>query len=132
MVFYPEFKDGAIEQIWHGHKMLRDVPDHLLTPMIKLCGKIFYVGELVQLIDGMFFLPTRWFTKNGYYWALGHATTQTQVSHGRHISAFWIEYQEFQDGLTVVDEKLVAMAANEFAANFLEVTVRYGSNLLSC
>jgi len=72
MVFYPEFKDGTVEQIWHGRKWLRDVPDHLLTPMIRVSGKIFYVGELVERKNGQFFLPTRWFTKANEFWAMGH------------------------------------------------------------
>jgi hypothetical protein len=34
MVFYPEDAKGKLGEVWHGTKMLNDIPDHILSPMI--------------------------------------------------------------------------------------------------
>ena len=35
MVFYPDDSGGSLSQTWNVDKMLKDIPDHLLTLMIK-------------------------------------------------------------------------------------------------
>ncbi|KAB5589078.1 hypothetical protein CTheo_7477 [Ceratobasidium theobromae] len=59
MNFYPHFDGNRMSEVWHGSKMLCDAPDHLLTPMIRYNGKIFYVNELVKRKND-WFLPLRW------------------------------------------------------------------------
>jgi hypothetical protein len=69
-----------MSQIWHGGKLLKDVPDHVLTPMIRHNDKIYYVGELVQRTKG-WFLPLRWilYGKERKMYAVGHIVEETQV-----------------------------------------------------
>ncbi|KAF8574169.1 hypothetical protein K439DRAFT_1316140, partial [Ramaria rubella] len=67
MVFYPEDAGGESSQAWHGEKWLRHVSDELLTPMVKHTGTghHFYVWELMECLDGTYFIPKRWFIKKG-------------------------------------------------------------------
>ncbi|KAF7333096.1 Carbamoyl-phosphate synthase large chain [Mycena venus] len=64
MSFYPEDAGNKLGEVWHSDKMLRDIPDHLLSPNVRHKGKIYYVNELVQCNDGHWFLPKRWVTRN--------------------------------------------------------------------
>lgn len=79
MVFYPNDAGGRLGEVWDASKMLRDAPDHLLTPAVKHLRKIFYINELVQRTGHRWFLPTRWFTRNGAMWAMGHHVVDTVV-----------------------------------------------------
>ena len=69
-----------MSQAWHGSKMLEDAPDHLMTPMIRLNGRVFYVNELVQRLND-WFLPLRWFLRGEeqYPYAFGHRVEMTEV-----------------------------------------------------
>ncbi|KAF8602668.1 hypothetical protein BDV93DRAFT_581297 [Ceratobasidium sp. AG-I] len=83
MEFYPhlECNGQRMTQVWHGAKMLYDMPDHLLTPMMRASsnGTIYYVDELVKLSDGRFFIPRRWFLKGDSKarWCFGDIVTET-------------------------------------------------------
>jgi hypothetical protein len=59
--------------------MLKDVPDHLLTLMIKHQGVIYYVNELVQCKCGGWFIPNKWVTKNGSMYVVGHFVIESEV-----------------------------------------------------
>ena len=65
MALYPDDAGNKLEEVWNGDKMLRDVPDHLLSPTIRHNSVIYYVNELVQCSDGSWFLPKRWLTRDG-------------------------------------------------------------------
>jgi hypothetical protein len=60
MVFYPEDAKGKLGEVWHSTKMLNDVPDHILSPMIQHNGCAYYVGELVKCKNNCWFLPKHW------------------------------------------------------------------------
>ena len=79
MVFYPDDSGSSLSQAWNGDKMLRGVPDNLLTPMIKHLGVIYYLNELVQRKCGGWFIPKRWITRNGSMHAVGHTVTECEV-----------------------------------------------------
>jgi hypothetical protein len=81
MNFYPHYDDNRMSQIWHGGKLLKDVPDHVLTPMIRHNNQIYYVGELVRRKQG-WFVPLRWILKGKerMMYAIGHIVEETQVS----------------------------------------------------
>jgi hypothetical protein len=79
MVFYPDDSGSSLTQAWNGDKMLKDVPDHLLTPMIKYQNVIYYVNELVRRKCGGWFIPKRWITKNGSMHAVGYIVTEREV-----------------------------------------------------
>ncbi|KAJ6485285.1 hypothetical protein DFH09DRAFT_949037, partial [Mycena vulgaris] len=64
MTLYPEDVGDKLGEIWHGDKMLRDIPDDRLTPTIRHNGVIYCVNELVQCFDGSWFLPKRWMTRS--------------------------------------------------------------------
>ncbi|KZP14122.1 hypothetical protein FIBSPDRAFT_752284, partial [Athelia psychrophila] len=57
MAFYPEDLKGKLGEVWHGTKMLQDVPDHILTPMIRHKQVSYFVDELVRCQDSTYFLP---------------------------------------------------------------------------
>jgi hypothetical protein len=71
-----------MSQAWHGSKMLEDAPDHLMTPMVRTNGKIYYVNEIVKR-KGDWFLPLRWFLRGESYelFAFGHRAQQTEVNY---------------------------------------------------
>ncbi|KAJ7810458.1 hypothetical protein B0H14DRAFT_2157139, partial [Mycena olivaceomarginata] len=46
MALYPDDTGNKLEEVWNGDKMLRDVPDHLLSPTIRHNSVIYYVNEL--------------------------------------------------------------------------------------
>lgn len=45
MVFYPENGEGRMEEVWHGNKMLHNIPDHLLSPTFKYNNKIHWENK---------------------------------------------------------------------------------------
>lgn len=79
MVFYPEDGEGRLGEVWHGEKMLRDVPDHLLSPTLRYKGTIYWVDELVKRVDHQWFIPKRWITRNGHPYAVGYHVHSTEV-----------------------------------------------------
>ncbi|EUC62448.1 hypothetical protein RSOL_420510, partial [Rhizoctonia solani AG-3 Rhs1AP] len=84
MSFYPHYNNNRMSQIWHGGKLLKDVPDRVLTPMIRHNNRIYYVGELVERTQG-WFLPLRWilYGKERKMYAAGHIVKETQ--NGLHV-----------------------------------------------
>ncbi|KAF8595169.1 hypothetical protein BDV93DRAFT_576227 [Ceratobasidium sp. AG-I] len=84
MNFYPHFDNKSMSQVWHGHKMLEDAPDHLLTPMVRTSKNLYYVNELVKRKSD-WFLPLRWFLQGGNQdlFAFGYRVKQTEF--GLHV-----------------------------------------------
>lgn len=120
MVFYPEYLDGQMYQVWHGKKMLRDVPDHLLTPMINHKGSVYYVNELTKLEGvGNWFLPKRWFTRsNKQMWAMGFNACETEVCVGYCSTVLMISILNlWQDGVMVDESELTAIPVSQFTQN---------------
>ncbi|KAJ6458275.1 hypothetical protein C8R45DRAFT_1221656 [Mycena sanguinolenta] len=89
MALYPDDSGNKLEEVWNGDKMLRDVPDHLLSPTIRNNGVIYYVNELVQCFDGSWFLPKRWLTRD----------------HGKVMLASGFHVAEHEDGSLIVQDK---------------------------
>lgn len=80
MTFYPEDLKERLGEVWHGTKMLHDVPDHILTPMIRHNRVDYYVDELVKCVDGSYFMPKRWVRCDGSMHAVGHPVQDSPVS----------------------------------------------------
>lgn len=81
MNFYPEvLPDGQIREVWNAEKMIRDVPDHLMTPTVRHNESIYYVDELAQCTSGAYFLPKRWLIRDKALWAIGHKVKMSLVS----------------------------------------------------
>src|ERR1700676_894925 len=81
MVFYPENVKGSLGEVWHGTKMLQDVPDHILIPMIHHNGSTYYVGELVKCTSSCWFSPKCWVWCNGTMHAVGYQVINTVVTY---------------------------------------------------
>jgi len=82
MNFYPEDGKGYMSQLWHGKKWLDDMPDDMVTPMVihPETAEHYYVGEICQLKNGSYFIPTRWFRrKDEGLWGKGFAVDHTAV-----------------------------------------------------
>lgn len=63
LVFYPEDAGKHLSEVYQAQHWLRDMDPTLLTPMIRLHGRDFYVFEPTLLADGSACIPTRWFTR---------------------------------------------------------------------
>ncbi|KAJ6469227.1 hypothetical protein DFH09DRAFT_1294525 [Mycena vulgaris] len=106
MVFYPEDAGNKLGQVWHGDKMLRDIPDHLLTPTVRHQGVIYYVNELVKRTDGRWFLPKRWLTRKT-------GMKSVMLASGYHVI-------DTEDGLVVEQDTLDVVEVASFVANFMQ------------
>jgi len=79
MTFYPEDIGTQHYQVWHGDKMVSDVPDNLLTANVRSCGVMYYVNELVKCASGSWFLPKRWVISGGEMIVIGHPVDDAPV-----------------------------------------------------
>jgi hypothetical protein len=80
MHFLPHVDGNHTSQAWHGHKMVHDMPDHILTPCAQIGSQIFYVNELVRRKND-WFIPLRWITMGPKHelYAIGHIVQATEV-----------------------------------------------------
>ncbi|KAI0369657.1 hypothetical protein BV20DRAFT_945672 [Pilatotrama ljubarskyi] len=110
---YPLFSGGRVSETWQASKWLVDAPDHLLTPMVRLRDKDFYVNELTHCMNGQWFIPTRFFEFEGQgMWAVGH-----------HVRAG-------ENGLEV-EEKRMTMSCAMFLQNWPEIEASKGDKAAS-
>lgn len=58
---FPELDGKGASQAFHGHKMLLDSPQGIATPCAKVRGKVYFVNELLQCVNGSFFIPERFY-----------------------------------------------------------------------
>lgn len=58
---YPIDGRGYAAQVFHGSKMLFDISPNLVVPTVSVNKHIFFVGELLQQLDGTYFIPERFF-----------------------------------------------------------------------
>lgn len=80
MVFYPDDGEGRLCEVWHGEKMLRDIPDELLSPTLRHNQKVYWVNELVKRTEGWWFIPKRWITRHGVAYADGYHVKPAEVN----------------------------------------------------
>ncbi|KAJ7017720.1 hypothetical protein C8F04DRAFT_1332361 [Mycena alexandri] len=106
MTLYPEDAGNKLSEVWHGDKMLRDIPDHLLSPNIRHNGVLYYVNELVRCTDGSWFLPKRWLTRNG----------------GKVMLSSGFKVIERSDGSLVIQDQIrEVIEVSSFASNFIQI-----------
>jgi hypothetical protein len=79
MKLYPD-ESPVISEVQNAEKLLSSISDDMLTPMVRNNGTIYYINELVLCADNRFFIPKRFFTRDGTLWARGHPVTQSPVS----------------------------------------------------
>jgi hypothetical protein len=58
---YPEDGGGGMSQVFHGEKMLLDLPAETASPCVRVNNQIFFVNELLQRSSGAYFIPERFF-----------------------------------------------------------------------
>ncbi|KAI0752256.1 hypothetical protein BC629DRAFT_1297219, partial [Irpex lacteus] len=58
---FPELDGKGASQAFHAHKMLLDSPQGIATPCAKVRGQVYFVNELLQCLDGSFFIPERFY-----------------------------------------------------------------------
>jgi hypothetical protein len=100
---------------------MRDMPDHLLTLTVKQSGKIYYINELVKRTGNRWFLPTRWFTRNGAMWAMGHHVNDSSVCMHHSCHRTGCNLISGQEGLTVKTDVIAAVPVNTFVANIEDI-----------
>ncbi|KAI0644697.1 hypothetical protein C8Q79DRAFT_912903 [Trametes meyenii] len=109
---YPVFSGNRVTEHYQGSKWLVDAPDELLTPMIRLHDRDFYVNELTYCEGGQWFIPKRFFEFEGHgMWAVGHNVAATPdglvVSDTRSMRACcefrnnWPEVEAWNTGKTI-------------------------------
>lgn len=87
---YPEEGGGFLSEVKHGRKWLHQMPAELLSPMVRVDNKDFYIFEPCMLRSGVVVMPTRWFTKRsdpGVVW--GRGWTMSLVSNQNDGAQGW-------------------------------------------
>ncbi|KAF8173028.1 hypothetical protein K438DRAFT_1940336 [Mycena galopus ATCC 62051] len=67
--FYPEDSGPKLSEARQGQCWLNEIPDDQTTPMLRIGADNYFIHEPAMLRDGKFCMPTRWFTKDGQYYA---------------------------------------------------------------
>jgi hypothetical protein len=58
--FYPEIPEGPITEVWEAEKWRDRIDPRILTPMVVVGSKHFYVFEFARLVTGEYVVPKRW------------------------------------------------------------------------
>lgn len=58
---YPVDLGRARAEVWHGDKMLMDLPPELSSPTARCGDRIYWVNEVVELSSGQLFVPERFY-----------------------------------------------------------------------
>ena len=57
--FYPKVPEGLVKEIWDAEKW-RCIDPRMLTPMVVVGSRHFYVFEFAHLVTGEYVVPKRW------------------------------------------------------------------------
>jgi len=60
---YPQMTGSGMSEVFHAYKMNLGVPSSLVSPTIRVRGTIYYTDELLQKLDGTYFIPERYFCR---------------------------------------------------------------------
>lgn len=58
---YPVDGGKVITQVFNGGKLLLEAPVEIRTPAARVQGKIYFINEVLQLSNGRYFIPERFF-----------------------------------------------------------------------
>ena len=56
---YPEDTGRSMSQVFHGEKMLHELPSDIRPPAVKVNNKIYFLNEVLQCLNGQYFIPER-------------------------------------------------------------------------
>lgn len=76
---FSELTPNQVKKVWQADKWLYEVPNEVLTPMIRIEHKDFYINELVYCLDETWFNLERFFDFEGKHLAVGKAVLSTPV-----------------------------------------------------
>lgn len=116
---YPVDGGLGMSQAHNGSKMLLELPLHTTTPAVRVRGLIFYVGELLQRSDWSFYIPERFFSRQGQLYALGWRVSCSTV--GVSIFDFTRVLFFFHEAGFKVDEQRAICQTDDFALSYLEL-----------
>lgn len=82
--FYPEDCGGRnVSEARQSSRMLNEIPDNELGPMVRLGHYDFYVFEPAKLRSGLVCMPHRWFKRNNRFHARCWKMQEIEHEHGR-------------------------------------------------
>jgi hypothetical protein len=58
---YPIDGGKIVEQVFNGEKLLLEAAEETRPPAARVQGKIYFINELLQLSNGKYFIPERFF-----------------------------------------------------------------------
>lgn len=58
---YPIDGGKTMAQVFNGEKLLLEAVEEIRPPAARVQGKIYFVNELLQLSNGKYFIPERFF-----------------------------------------------------------------------
>jgi hypothetical protein len=104
---YPERRtDGRCSEVWHGEKILKEIPPDQLCPHYINGARQFYVNEYAQLVDQRIVIPKRWLL----------------IDQQLHAEA-WIVTLSYATGLSRVDtHELFDIHCDMFELDFFRLT----------
>ncbi|KAF9780464.1 hypothetical protein BJ322DRAFT_1128850 [Thelephora terrestris] len=101
--FYPEITDGHVSEVWQGEKWRKRIDPRILTPMVAIGSRHFYVFEFARLRDGRYIVPERWVKYKGELYA----------------EAFEVD---FSDGrASVIDERTTLVSVKDLKDNYYDL-----------
>ncbi|KAN0125420.1 hypothetical protein V8E53_015507, partial [Lactarius tabidus] len=148
---YPIDGEGSALQVFHGSKMLVDMPSNLVVPTVCINDCIFFTDELLQTSGGTYFIPNHFFyrlprganlsgaptatglgeSSNGPQmyepsvhdlWLLGHKVVRTDVG-------FIVSDEEVTVRVDMFRRTFLDIQSNkrEFQCRFTDTSMKYGS-----
>ncbi|KIJ04667.1 hypothetical protein PAXINDRAFT_22039 [Paxillus involutus ATCC 200175] len=113
---FPEDGGSGMSQIFHGEKMLHELPS---PPAVRVDGNIYYVDELLQDSSGGYFIPERFF--------LALPSVASGSSEGRpdtkELFALGRAAERTEAGFIVSDEKEI-IPTSVFRRSYEDITFR--------
>lgn len=98
MLHYPIDGDGGMSQVHHADK-IKELPDRLAAPTVRVNGKIFFIKELLQQYSGDYFIPKRFFAAKTSPTTTGPAIVEPASPDG---------FQLYADGQQVLRSEVSA------------------------
>ena len=101
--FYPEITDGYVREVWQAEKWRKRIDPRILTPMVAVGSKHFYVFEFSRLRDGRYIVPERWVKYKGQL----------------HAEAFEVDFS--MGKASIKDKKTTLVSIEELKDNYYDL-----------
>ena len=96
---YPEDTSRSMSQVFHGEKMLYELPSDIRPPAVKVNNKIYFLNKILQCLNGQYFVleqflySTRQHVNDGgsrELFAQGHVVHLVDVSSSTQLLKYHI------------------------------------------